>query len=338
MNKKSKITTAIVIPARNEAQRIGSCLRALEPQLDNTGLIVLVANNCTDATVHVARETLPGPRLLVLDCNLEADQGVGTARRLGCSMATRAAPDLQTLMTTDADCLPEPDWIASNLNHLHQVDAVCGAVFPIEEERSILCDMPVQQGQDEADYHALVLQFYALVYPEPHNPLPHHGGAPGASFAVALQAYAKVGGFSDLRTGEDRDLVRRLRQAGYLIRHAANVRVAASCRLTGRAPGGMAQALRDRLEGVAYRVDDALPPADWLRDCAHQGTLPMWPPQLPEWLRLRPQDLPEQILKLKALLQGMSQPRFPGAGPLNVTEHLPGSNASVSEGKECQLQ
>lgn len=300
------VTTAIVIPARNEERRISDCLQALKPQLDALCMIVLVANNCTDGTIRAARNALCGPQLLVLECALAPEQGVGAARRMGFEVAMRAAPDLRALLTTDADCVAAPDWIAANLRHLRAFDAVCGAVTPMEEERDILRNMSANEGQNEAAYRALVQKFYALVYPEPHNPLPHHGEAPGASLAVSLQAYHAVGGFADRRTGEDRDLVRRIRQAGLLVRHASNVCVAASCRLTGRAPGGMAQALRDRLAGTDYRIDDGLPPTAWLLDHMRCGTLPMWPPELPEALRLRSRDLPAQIASLNALLATMS--------------------------------
>lgn len=302
------ITTAIIIPARNEARRIGACLEALAPQLGRTAMIVLVANNCTDDTVRAARGALRGPCLRIVDRTLAAGQGVGAARRLGCDIAARAAPQLRNLLTTDADCVPGPDWIAANLRHLAQVDAVCGAVSPLSGESAILARIPAEAVHDEAAYRALVLRFYARVHPEPHNPLPHHGDAPGASLAVTLEAYGKAGGFADRRTAEDRDLVRRLRQNGMRVRHADDVRVAASCRLTGRAPGGMAQTLRDRLAGQRYVVDEALPPAEWLLAEAGKGTLPMWPPELPSQLRLRPADLPGQIAALTAILEAMDLP------------------------------
>jgi len=83
----SAITTAIVIPARNEARRIGACLAALQPQLTPACRVVLVANNCTDATVARARAALAEPQLQIITLKLEPGQGVGTARRIGCQAA-----------------------------------------------------------------------------------------------------------------------------------------------------------------------------------------------------------------------------------------------------------
>lgn len=319
MSDLHRISTAVVIPARNEERRIGAALRALGPQLGENAIIVLVANNCTDDTVGAARTALPGTRLLVVECALEHGQGAGTARRLGCETAIRAALGLRALLTTDADCRVAPDWIAANLRHLAEVDAVCGAVSPLEEEAAILRLMPVEEGQNEALYRGLVQQFYALIHPEPHNPLPHHGEAPGASLGFTCAAYQRAGGFADRLTGEDRDLIRRLRLNGLRVRHASDVKVAASCRLTGRAPGGMAQALQDRLAGNGYRVDDALPPSEWLITQAREGTLPVWPPEVPESLCLLPADLPREIAALQALLQPMTRPE----GMTRAVSHQP---------------
>jgi GT2 family glycosyltransferase len=299
------VETAIVIPARNEEDRIGDCLAALAPQLGPGARVVVVANNCTDRTVARARAALPPDLLAVCDIRLPAGQGVGRARRIGAARALALWPGLRALLTSDADCRVAPDWIAASLAHLAEVDAVCGLVEPIPSETAILRHMPAREGQDEAAYRALVQRFYALVHPEPHNPLPHHGEAPGASLGLRAEGYLRVGGFANLRTGEDRHLIRRMRAAGLLVRHAGDVRVFASCRLEGRAPGGMAQALRDRLAGTDYRVDDALPPVAWLLSRARRGRLPPWPPRIPARACLRPADLPAQIARLTAVLRGM---------------------------------
>ncbi|MEQ3626426.1 MAG: glycosyltransferase [Celeribacter sp.] len=306
-----RVDTAIVIPARNEARRIGACLAALRGQLGPRDLVVLVANNCSDATVARARAALPESALHVVEVQLTQAQGVGTARKIGCAEAMRRAPGLRWLLNTDADCVAAPDWIAASRARLAQVDAVCGAVEPLPEDREILRGMPAEAGQNEANYRAMVLQFYQAIHPEPQNPLPHHGDAPGASLGIRREAYETVGGFGDRRTSEDRDLIRRVRQAGLRVVHADDVRVAASCRLTGRACGGMADALRDRLTGTDYMIDDALPPARWLADHAARGSLPVWPPELPSAQRLRAADLPAQIAALSRILAALA----PGAAP-----------------------
>ncbi len=296
-------TSAVIIPARNEERRLPMCLAALSPQIGDDVLVVVVANNCTDGTAEAARQAI-GRSTEIVDCVLGPSQGVGEARQRGCLHALSLYPEVDALMTTDADCVVATDWIVNTLSHLHEVDAVCGRVEPMPDETAILAGMPVQEGTNEAIYRDLVLCFYDVLAPEMHNRYPHHGEASGASLACRVSAWKHVGGFGDLRTGEDRDLIRRMRENDLCIRHADDVRVQASCRLIGRAPGGMADTLRDRLQGVDYRVDEALPPVARLFEMARRGRLDSWPPDTPTTDRLRPADLPAQIARLTDFLAG----------------------------------
>jgi hypothetical protein len=63
--------------------------------------------------------------------------------------------------------------------------------------------------------------------------------------------YAAVGGLPALAFREDLAFVSRVRAAGYHMRHALDVRVRVSARLEGRAPGGMADCLKDWVEAEA---------------------------------------------------------------------------------------
>ena len=77
--------TAIIIPARNEAKRIGACLSALAPQCNDRIRVILVVNNTDDDTAKIA--TLAAARhgidLSVLDLTFPPGMGVGAARRKG---------------------------------------------------------------------------------------------------------------------------------------------------------------------------------------------------------------------------------------------------------------
>ena len=101
----------VVIPARNEADRIADCLAALDGQ-DADALVV--ANNCTDATAELAVRS----GAAVVDCGIP-DGGVGAARRLGAKEGWRRMSRLKHIMTSDADCLVAPDWVAANQHHLN---------------------------------------------------------------------------------------------------------------------------------------------------------------------------------------------------------------------------
>lgn len=279
MIRTSNISAVVVIPARNEEQRLPACLQALAASRLPGVAVLIVANNCTDRTCEVAAATaeallLP---LQVLTCHLADHQGVGTARRLGCDAALATWPDAQMLLSTDADCIAGPDWIAKNLSHLSRYDAVCGVVTPIAQELSVLRDMDLVPARMEGQYERLVMAYYRLCQLDPNGLHGDHGHAAGASIALRTAAYRAAGGFADCATGEDRDLVRRLKLAGQRVLHAGDVTVTASCRLDGRARDGMSAALRARAARTDYLIDDALPPAHWLIAAAAHGTLGPWP-------------------------------------------------------------
>lgn len=309
------VTTAIIVPARNEAERIGECLRSMAVQ-DVRGLcIVLVANNCVDDTVAVARRVAGsvGLHIDILDCALPESAGVGTARRLGCTRALATHPDLAALLTTDADCMVAPDWVARNLHHLHHAAAVCGLVEPMAAELSVLRDIDVRPAEMEARYEQLVIALYRHFRPGPCGLDGDHGAAAGASLAIRKAAYLAVGCFADIATGEDRDLVRRLKQAGHGVWHGGDVRVEASCRLHGRARGGMAQALQARAARTDYVIDDSLPPAEALVAAAIEGRLGPWPLHVAPGDRLHARELAPHIALLERALETLTcvTPREP---------------------------
>ncbi|SEN52756.1 Glycosyltransferase like family 2 [Loktanella fryxellensis] len=298
-------TLVVVIPARNEADRIADCLAALAVQ-DVPGLaVVVVANGCTDRTADVAWATADaaGLHLELLTVTLGTGQGVGTARRLGCARALDLYPEAAALLSTDADCVVAPDWAARNLHHLRSAAMVCGRVDPMPHELHVLDDMDHGPARMEGRYEALVMAFYRMHRPGPCGLAGDHGHAAGASLAMQAAAYRTAGEFGDLATGEDRDLVRRFKAAGLPVWHADDVRVAASCRLDGRAQDGMAAALRARALRTDYLIDDALPPSQALIAAAAQGTLGPWPLHVAPQDRLRATDLTPHIAALEAAMQ-----------------------------------
>jgi hypothetical protein len=64
----------------------------------------------------------------------------------------------------------------------------------------------------------------------------------------------------------------------------------------------MADTLRNRLAGMDYLVDEALPPVADLLAMVGRNHLAHWPPHTPTGKRLRPIDLPDEIARLKHLL------------------------------------
>lgn len=273
------LRAAIAIPARDEAARLPDCLRALARQRGRVAgprnladiAVLVLANNCRDDTAAVARAlapTLPF-HLVVREAALPAALShAGGARRaamdaaaalLGAEVPAEAA----ALLSTDADGRAEPGWLAANLAALAAgADAVAGAIAPDPAEAARLPAALRRQEAREACYAALLDEMAALIDPDPHDPWPRHAAHSGASIALTLAAYRRVGGLPAVPVGEDRALFEALVRAEMRVRHCPAARVVVSCRLDGRAAGGMADTLRRRLaEADAAPLDAGLEPA-----------------------------------------------------------------------------
>jgi cellulose synthase/poly-beta-1,6-N-acetylglucosamine synthase-like glycosyltransferase len=255
---------AITIPARNEAERILPCLEAARISLRGRGGIVLVVNGSQDATLACARDwfATTGTAGLLMDLADTPPGGVGAVRRQAvAAAATRLTPQ-GVVLTTDADSRVFPDWLDANLSELTQADLICGTVLPDAQEFAQLPRIISQRGAAEGEYVALTLALRALIDPLAHDPTPCGLGAAGASLAFRMPLYQDTGGIPALPANEDRTFAANAEDRGWRVRHSEKVRVSTSCRLDGRAPGGMAEALARRISDSDPLVDSALEPAD----------------------------------------------------------------------------
>ena len=330
--------TAIIIPARNEAERIGDCLTALAPQCNDRVHVILVVNNTDDDTAKIATAAAGrlGLDLTVLDLTFPPGMGVGAARRRGCAVALEQMPHLRQILTTDADCRVSPDWVARSIHHLQRFDALCGRVTLNPEEAACLAQQDPMFEAHEMAYRRLVLTLYARHAPNCADLQGSHGEAPGASLGFTRDAYEAVGGFAPIPCGEDRAIIRALRAAGRRVHHADDVWVEASCRLVGRAAGGMADTLRNRLSGAGYLADDCLPDAGCLLEKLRRGGLGCWPVQVPEAERIPVDELPAHIALLRGFLdksaaRETAAPLAPEAGGPRPRENFPARRAKASE-------
>ncbi|MDF9863391.1 GT2 family glycosyltransferase [Methylorubrum pseudosasae] len=245
----SRLDTLIAIPVRNEAERIARCLTAIDRQ---TGLapgrlgLVLFLNNCTDDTAEIVARLVPALSIPVRVIErVHAGAHAGWARRAAMDAAVAwleaegTASATATLLTTDADSIVPPDWVAANLAALEAgADAVAGRVELIPEEAALLPPSLPARGRLEDTYDALITEMEARIDPDPHDPWPCHRTTIGASLAVRLPAYRDVGGMPEIPLGEDGAFVGALLQRGFRVRHDRAVLVLISARLTGRAAGG----------------------------------------------------------------------------------------------------
>lgn len=290
---------AIAIPARNEAALIGKCLDALADQHDPGPFVVVVlANDCSDGTAEIARRSY-GFDLIVIERSLPPSQrNAGCARRATMSEAAALA---EIVLTTDADCVADADWIATHRAAFARgADAVAGRVSGDWEELRQMPARVLEIGALEWEYLGALAEAEAAFAPRAHDPWPRHVQCCGANLGITSLMLASVGGVPAIATGEDHALIAAVEAAGGRVRHDPSPHVVASARTDGRSRGGMADALKARLS-PDYRCDHQFRrAADWI--AAWTARREGRPAPIKSATRLRPDDLPAEIAHLRALV------------------------------------
>jgi glycosyltransferase AglE len=122
-------SVSVIVPARDEAGRIGRCIEALRGQTYPSELleIIIVDNGSTDGTrelasqypVRVLAETSRATPYVARNCGIAVARG-------------------EVIALTDADCVPEPDWVERGVQALRTgADLVGGRVaFSFAEGRT----------------------------------------------------------------------------------------------------------------------------------------------------------------------------------------------------------
>jgi hypothetical protein len=267
------VRTIVVVPARDEAERIESALRAIVAQRTRSGAplaaaeyeTLVFANNCRDATARVARafaaREASGHAIRVVQAALPSDAHVGTARRTVMDAAAerffRAGRPRGAIVSTDADTVVAHDWIDSMRAELDAgADAVMGRVtlsrvdrasLPPDAARLYLWDMAYRRARAHVE---------AALDPVAWDPLPRHAMSYAASLTVRADAYRRAGGLPPLPRGEDAALHAALERVDARVRHSLRVRVTTSPRVVGRVAGGFANFMR--------QLQDAAGPGRWL--------------------------------------------------------------------------
>ncbi|MDP9028032.1 MAG: glycosyltransferase family 2 protein [Actinomycetota bacterium] len=212
----------VVIPARDEAERIDACLDAVRlAAAEMPGVIVqiiVVADGCVDDTAARASRY---PEATVLETE---GSNVGGARRHGAAFAIMHG--CQWIANTDADSLVPFDWLRVQLELANLgADAVVGTVRPNFHE--------LTEAQQEA-------------WTRSHDRGQAIGHVHGANLGIRSTAYIRSGGFTAMPEHEDADLVDRLRRH-YPVVATSRGEVTTSGRPVGRTAGGYARYLREDL-------------------------------------------------------------------------------------------
>lgn len=285
--RSSAPAVAVAIPVKNEEAHVAACLAALDAAAalyPGVVTIVMVANDCADASVaRIAGTRLRHARIDWRAVSmLDGARHAGWARRLALDAAAgNLANPRDLLLSTDADTLVAPDWIVRNAAHIAAgADAVAGRALTPRAERAALGE--AKRRLDRLGRYYIALDYVRASGEAPgHDPWPRHYYEGGASIATTLGMYRRIGGAPTPPLAEDRALFAAVRAAGGRVRHPVDVRVFTSCRLAGRAPGGMADTLARWLEQdedaplhETYGVSAALRGEQREADCLSFRTLP----------------------------------------------------------------
>lgn len=224
----------VVVPARNEEQRLPRCLdsltaaalalRAEAAEVPHLRLIV-VDDGSTDGTARIAA----GRR--GVEVVTSSAGRVGAARRLGVqrllSRQRRAGmtPGQVWIACTDADSAVPEEWLLTQLAHARAgVDLLLGTVRP-----------------DPAELAGGVLAAWRLR----HLLGDGHPHVHGANLGVRGDSYLAAGGFPDVAAHEDLLLRDAVGQGGGWVVSTGASPVLTSGRQSGRTPAGMALYLRE---------------------------------------------------------------------------------------------
>ncbi len=218
----------VVVPARDEEVLLPAHLSSLAGAVDLLRRVrprvavsvTLVLDACTDGSAEVARSAAGRhPWLDLLEVDVRC---VGRARAAGVERARqvhRGTPPTRVwVASTDADSVVPPDWLVHHVGVAADgADLLTGTVRPSGLPPDLL-----------ARWHDL------------HQLAEGHDHVHGANLGFTLAAYGAVGGYAPLLTGEDVDLVSRMRACDVAWCASAVAPVLTSGRLVARAPEGFA--------------------------------------------------------------------------------------------------
>lgn len=241
------LVVVVVVPARDEEERIGACLTALAEQ-ERVGRdsyeVIVILDGCRDATAEAIEEVeRVHPELRIHPLELAVSLGVGRARRLGMNVACERLLTLGRgdglIASTDADSVVACDWLAEQLQLVRRGVLAIGGKIELDPEAT---DVLASEALLERERRASDRLQLAVRESAPGVPVEHHQFS-GASLALTAYAYRRCGGLPARAALEDEAMERALQARGIPIHRSARVRVRTSGRTDGRAPRGLAHDL-----------------------------------------------------------------------------------------------
>ena len=198
-------SVAIIVPAFNEEEHIGDCIRSLDrAALNYTGRcrLLVIDNGSSDDTRRIAAEELAKCRHLYGRLLVCPEPGKALALNMGLRYAQE-----EILVRMDADTVASPRMLQKVIPYFfdEQVGGVGGITLP-KDESHIIGRMRAIEVYFNVGFHRMAQTAIDAVTV-----------IPGIMSAYRCQVVKDLGGFAEGFNGEDTDMTVRVGRMGYKI-------------------------------------------------------------------------------------------------------------------------
>ena len=231
---------SVIIPVFNDADRLKTCLQALEHQTYPKHLYeVIVVDNASQVDLKSVVSQFSKAKYLY-----EGQQGSYAARNKGISIAQG-----EVFAFTDSDCIPAPDWIENGVAALLN-DPNCGIVGG---QIKLFFKNPQKLTAVEL-YESLT------AFPQKRH-IERNNFTPTANLFTFKSIFDEVGTFNqNLKSNGDREWCQLVHRHGYSINYDENTVIRHPARFSFkqiyqrylRMAGGRADAYRDKYSNASF--------------------------------------------------------------------------------------
>lgn len=273
---------AVCVPVRDEAMLLPRFLGALSAQRGVPDFVLCALfDGCTDDSVAIVRGyAARAPFAIVTACAEASAPNAGRARRRAMALGLeRLSGDDAVILSTDADSVPDPDWLSATIAALEVADVVAGRIVRDDDDDDDGDDAGAGASatQDRVEeYYDGLFRLRRSIDPVPWEAVVPHHYTSGASLGFRAGTYRALGGFEALASAEDARLIDAAHRAGLRVRRDGAVRVRTSSRRTGRAQNGLADHLRNLDTNDAAAVTMAHPEDACWRYAGHAAARAAW--------------------------------------------------------------
>ncbi len=204
MGKGDKqLTLTIIIPARNEEQKIGACLNSVCSQQYPAHLyeVLVVDDHSTDNTANIVKK-YAGKNVQLISLKDELSGGTLNAYKKKAIEVAVARANGELIIATDADCIVNENWLNTIAAFHHKHNAAFIAMPVTYDSSSTFIeifqslDFMTLQGITGASVHKKI-----------------HSMCNGANLAYTKKAFEDVNGFKDIdniASGDDMLLMHKI--------------------------------------------------------------------------------------------------------------------------------